>query len=86
MTGAITLLPLYAFMTSTGTTLLSHYVYFELLRVLTHVINTGCKNGYVYFYCGYLSFVFLGAFPESEIYVTTFRNTLSVSSSPINIE
>ena len=43
--------PSVAFMTWTGTTLPLRYAYIELLYVLTRVINTGCRNGYMYFYC-----------------------------------
>jgi hypothetical protein len=56
--------------------------------MLTHVINIGCRNGYIYFYCIYLchGILFLGDFPASEIYVPTFRKTPSVSSTPINMQ
>jgi len=38
----------------------------------------------VYIYV--IVFSFLGDFSASEIYVPTFRNTLSVSSSPIKMQ
>ena len=67
--------PPLALMMWTGTPLPLLYTYFELLFIFTHVINTGCGNGYMYFYCIYLChcILFWGDFPASGIYVPTSR-------------